>query len=136
MGKYILKKIGLNKTELSCLKYDDLVDADRAFADSVLNNDGKCLYIVLLDKPKKRVVRICGFENKEIAIELRDGDIVSLREEFCEPGESKNLYTVTDINENTGRCLIISLNSRMPIASSESVGLEMIETVSHIPPLE
>ena len=108
---------------------------------SCINNYRKCdnkkyKYVALLNKATSIVVRILCFSEGKLINEIYDGDVVRLRERYCEPGEAKNLYTVTDINENTGRCLIISLNSGMAIAPSETVGLEMIETVSHIAPLK
>ena len=136
MERYIIRNIGTDNKEISSVGYSNLEAAIGAFETLSRGNNREILYVVLLDSAKNLVLRIACFESNGIVSEIYDGDVVRLRERYCEPGEAKNLYTVTDINENTGRCLIISLNSGMAIVPSETVGLEMIETVSHIDPLE
>ena len=136
MENYIIRKIGMDKNEVASVGYSNLEEAIAAFESLGSDNTEKILYNVLYDSAKNLVLRVLCFDGNGMVSEIRDGDVVRLREEFCEPGEVKNLYTVTDINENTGRCLIISLNSGMAIAPGETVGLEMIETVSHIAPLK
>ena len=136
MENYIIRKIGMDKNEVASVGYSNLEEAIGAFEALGRDNTEKILYNVLYDRAKNMVLRVLCFDGNGLASETHDGDVVRLREEFCEPNESKNLYTVTDINENTGRCLIISLNSGMAMAPSETVGLEMIETVSHIAPLK
>ena len=136
MERYIIRNIGIDNKEISSVGYSNLEAATGAFETLSRGNNREILYVVLLDSAKNLVLRIACFESNGIVSEIYDGDVVRLRERYCESGEAKNLYTVTDINENTGRCLIISLNSGMAIAPSETVGLEMIETVSHIAPLK
>lgn len=136
MGNYIIRKIGLDKNEVSSVGYSNLEEAIAAFEALGGDSTEKILYNVLYDRTKNLVLRVLCFDGNGIVSEIRDGDVVKLREKSCEPNEAKNLYTVTDINENTGRCLIISLNTSMAVAPSETVGLEMIKTVSHIPPLK
>lgn len=136
MENYIIRKIGMGKNEVSSVGFSNLEEAMGAFEALGRDNTGEVLYNVLYDRAKNLVLRILCFDGNGIVSEIRDGDVVRLREEFCEPNEAKNLYTVTDINEITGRCLIISLNTSMAVAPSETVGLEMIKTVSHIPPLK
>ena len=83
--------------------------------------------VVLLDTEADTVVRVFHCENGILRASFWDADLVKLRKGYFEPGEEKYIYRVTDINENTGRCLIICENSGMSIPCSECVGLEMIE---------
>ena len=136
MENYIIRKIGMDKNEVASVGYSNLEEAIAAFEALGRDNTVKILYNVLYDRTKNLVLRVLCFDGNGLASKIHDGDVVKLREEFCEPNEAKNLNTVTDINENTGRCLIISLNTSMAVAPSETVGLEMIKTVSHIPPLK
>lgn len=132
MENYIIRKIGMDKNEVTSVGYSNLEEAIAAFEALGRDNTEIILYNVLYDRAKNLVLRVLCFDGNGIVSEIHDGDVVRLREEFCEPNEAKNLYTVTDINENMGRCLIISLNSGMSIAPSETVGLEMIESICHI----
>ena len=61
--------------------------------------------------------------------DLADGDVVRLREGFYEKGEENYLYKVSDINENTGRCLILCINSGAAIPAAESVDVGMVDAV-------
>lgn len=86
-------------------------------------------FIALVDIENNLVLRILIFERGKRREDLRDRDIVRLRSGYRTAGEAKYLFSVTNINENTGHCTIICLNSGLSICPSENVGLETINRV-------
>lgn len=124
--RYLLKKIYENGS-VEAFEYALLEEAKEIMDTISIFED--LSIVVLLDTEANTVVRLFHFEDGKLRASFWDGDIVRLRKEYCEPGEEKYIYRVTDINENTRRCLIICENSGMPIPCSECVGLETIEEI-------
>ena len=54
------------------------------------------------------------------------GDIVKYSEKFCSPGEEYYIHEVKEVNPDTGKCLIVTLNTSLSLGSSEMVDFEMI----------
>ena len=94
------------------------------------DNSGAYSLVALLDCQSKSVMHLLQFEAGQLRIDLADGDVVRLREGYCEKGEEKYLYKVSDINENTGRCLILCINSGAAIPAAESVDVGMVEPLN------
>lgn len=124
--RYSLKKIFANSS-IETRNYTLLEEAKDAM-DTINDFEGLSM-VALFDIETNVVVRLFHFENGKLRASFWDGDIVRLRKNYSNPGEGKYIYRVTDINENTGRCLITCENSGTPIPCSESVGVEMIEEV-------
>lgn len=93
------------------------------------DNSGAYSLVALLDCQSKSVMHLLQFEAGQLRIDLADGDVVRLREGFYEKGEEKYLYKVSDINENTGRCLILCINSGAAFPAAESVDVRMVDAV-------
>lgn len=124
--RYLLKKIYENGS-VESFAYALLEEAKKVM-DTIADFKGIGM-VVLLDTEADTVVRVFHCENGILRASFWDADLVKLRKGYFEPGEEKYIYRVTDINENTGRCLIICENSGMPIPCSECVGLETIEEI-------
>ena len=129
--KYLVRVNRINKESPDEFPYDN-----RAFAGQFLNmflKDESGLYrnIALLSEKNGNlnVERILVFENGFLRMDLSDCDIVRLREGFRSSGEEKYLYMVKNIHEDTERCLICCLNSKLTLGSSEMVDLKMIDRV-------
>lgn len=58
---------------------------------------------------------------------FKPGDIVRYSPKFCGPGEEKYFHLVTEVNEETGHILIVTLDTDLPLGSSERVTADMIE---------
>lgn len=54
------------------------------------------------------------------------GDLVKFTEKFSNPGEENYIHEVMEVNPDTGRILISTLNSLLTLGSSEAVTAEMI----------
>ena len=57
------------------------------------------------------------------------GDIVRIKEEWRNPGETDCLYRIDNVNEITKRCYIELLDCNLPLAPQELVSFEMIEKI-------
>ena len=124
MKKYILK-----------IKNNDAIEEKEFYneADAIQELEGykkdkidDYTYIALIDVSKNLVLRILYFTSKD-CLDLKDGSFIKLKKEYCEETERKNIYIVTNINENNERCLITCVNSRLPIPAAETVDIKMIE---------
>ena len=124
--RYLLKMIFENSS-IGTYEYTLLEEAKDAM--DTINDFEDLSLVALFDTEANTVVRLFHFENGKLRASFWDGDIVRLRKNYREPGEEKYIYRVTDINENTGRCLIICENGGLPVPCSECVGVEMIEAV-------
>lgn len=98
-------------------------EALKEYAKLREDNSGAYSLVALLDCQSNTVQH----EDGQMRIDLADGDVVRLREGYYEKGEEKYLYKVSDINENTGRCLILCINSGAAIPTAESVDVRMVE---------
>lgn len=63
---------------------------------------------------------------------FKPGDIVRYSPKFCGPGEEKYFHLVTEVNEETGHILIVTLDTDLPLGSSERVTADMIERVASV----
>lgn len=124
--RYLLKMIFKNSS-IETYEYTLLEEAKDAM--DTINDFEDLSLVALFDTEANTVVRLFHFENGKLRASFWDGDIVRLRKNYREPGEEKYIYRVTDINENTGRCLITCENSGMPVPCSECVGIEMVDSV-------
>lgn len=127
MKKYILK-----------IKNNDAIEEKEFYneADAIQELEGykkdkidDYTYIALIDVSKNLVLRILYFTSKD-CLDLKDGSFIKLKKEYCEETERKNIYIVTNINENNERCLITCINSRLPIPAAETVDIKMIEIIN------
>lgn len=123
--RYCLKKIYNNTIDI--LDYASLEEAKKSMENLCALEDLDI--VALLDKKLNTVVCLFHFEGGKFRDSFWDGDIVKFRKEYCELGEEKYVFRVTDINENTSRCLITCENSGLFIPGSECVGIETIEKV-------
>ena len=105
--------------------FDSLSDAKSCF-ESLASDNYACERIVLLDLNKNNILASIEFDKGIYSNTFYDSDIVKLKEEFCSELEKTYIFKLSDINENTGRCLITCLNSRNLIPCAECVGLDMI----------
>ena len=55
------------------------------------------------------------------------GDIVRIKEEFRNPGETDLRYRVVDVNPVTERCYIELKDCNLPLSPQELVAFAMIE---------
>lgn len=55
------------------------------------------------------------------------GDLVTIKPEFRNPGETNKIYTVMDVNEVTKRCWIALAESNLPLNPQELVAFYMID---------
>ena len=124
MKKYILK-----------IKNNDAIEEKEFYneADAIQELEGykkdkidDYTYIALIDVSKNLVLRILYFTSKD-CLDLKDGSFIKLKKEYCEETERKNIYIVTNINENNERCLITCINSKLPIPAAETVDIKTIE---------
>ena len=131
MKNYALRLVPANGEEIEEKVYSSHEDALHDFVSFREDKSRLYKYVALLDVKSNLVIRILQFENGQLRIDLSDGDIVRLREGHYEQGEEKYLYKVSDINENTGRCLIVCVNSGATIPAAESVCIGMIDTFTY-----
>lgn len=82
--------------------------------------------IALLDIKKQHVLAVLDFENGKYREVFSDSDMVKLRDEFCSKAERNYLYSISNINEITGRCLITCLRNNGGIPVAETVDLNMV----------
>lgn len=127
MKNYALRLIAAKNNKVEEQFFSTLDEAVMEYAKLREDNSGAYSLVALLDCQSKIVLHLLQFEDGQLRIDLADGDVVRLREGFYEKGEEKYLYKVSDINENTGRCLILCINSGAAIPTAESVDIGMVE---------
>ena len=127
MKNYALRLIAAKSSNVEERFFVDKEDALKEYAELREDNSGAHSLVALLDCKSNTVLHLLQFENGQLRIDLADGDVVRLREGFYEKGEENYLYKVSDINENTGRCLILCINSGAAIPAAESVDVRMVE---------
>ena len=127
MKKYILK-VKINDVIEEKEFYNE-VEAIQELEDYKKNIMHDYTYIALIDVNKNLVLRILYFTSKN-CLDLKDGSYIKLKKEYCEETERKNIYIVTNINENNESCSITCINSRLPIPITETVDIKMIEIIN------
>lgn len=124
MKKYILKvKINDVIEEKEFYNEAEAIQELEGYKKNMIND---YTYIALIDVNKNLVLRMIYFTSKN-CLDLKDGSYIKLKKEYCEETERKNIYVVTNINENNESCLITCINSRLPIPIAETVDIKMIE---------
>jgi len=58
---------------------------------------------------------------------FKPGEIVKYSAKFCSPGEEYYIHMVKEVNPDTKKCLIATLNSCLTLGSSEMVDFNMIQ---------
>ena len=58
---------------------------------------------------------------------FKPGEIVKYSAKFCSPGEEYYIHMVKEVNPDTKKCLIVTLNSFLTLGSSEMVDFDMIQ---------
>lgn len=130
MGKdFIVRFIRSDGQEPEEYFYETEKEANDHIDLFLKDDSGLYKFIALYDAKQNLVLRILAFENNIVREDFKDKDVVRLRSGYRNPGEEKYLYSVTNIHEDNGHCLIICLNDEMPLHSSENVGLEMLDRV-------
>ena len=129
MKNYALRLIAAKKNKVEEQFFSTKEEALKEYAQLRESNSGVYSLVALLDCKSNTVLHLLQFENGQLRIDLADGDVVRLREGFYEKGEENYLYKVSDINENTGRCLILCINSGAAIPAAESVDVGMVDAV-------
>ncbi|WP_276768801.1 hypothetical protein [Phascolarctobacterium succinatutens] len=127
MKNYALRLIAAEKNKVEEQFFSTKEEALKEYAKLREDNSGAHSLVALLDCKNNTVLHLLQFEAGQLRIDLADGDVVRLREGYYEKGEEKYLYKVSDINENTGRCLILCINSGAAIPAAESVDVRMVE---------
>ena len=127
MQKYILKVKNNNGIEeKKFFNEEEAVQKLEVYKKDMID---EYTYIAIIDADKNLVLRIVCFTS-EGCLDIKDGSIVKLKNEYCEQMERKNIYIVTNINENNESCLITCINSGLPIPSAETVDIKTIEVVT------
>lgn len=127
MKNYVLRLVSAKSGMVEEKLFTAREEALREYAKLREDNSSAYSMVALLDCKSNTVLHLLQFEAGQLRIDLADGDVVRLREGFYEKGEEKYLYKVSDINENTGRCLILCINSGAAIPTAESVDVGMVE---------
>lgn len=127
MKNYALRLIAAENNKVEEQFFSTEEEALKEYAKLRERNSGAYSLVALLDCQSNTVQHLLEFEDGKLRIDLADGDVVRLREGYYEKGEEKYLYKVSDINENTGRCLILCINSGAAIPAAESVDVRMVE---------
>lgn len=127
MKNYVLRLVSAKSGKVEEKLCTAREEALREYTKLREDNSGAYSLVALLDCKSNTVLHLLQFENGQLRIDLADGDVVRLREGFYEKGEENYLYKVSDINENTGRCLILCINSGVTIPAAESVDVGMVE---------
>lgn len=127
MKNYVLRLVSAKSGKVEEKLFTAREEALREYAKLREYNSSAYSMVALLDCKSNIVLNLLQFEAGQLRLDLADGDVVRLREGFYEKGEEKYLYKVSDINENTGRCLILCINSGAAIPAAESVDVAMVE---------
>ena len=127
MKNYVLRLVSAKIGKVEEKLFTAREEALREYAKLREDNSSAYSIVALFDFKSNTVIHLLQFEAGQLRIDLADGDVVRLREGFYEKGEEKYLYKVSDINENTGRCLILCINSGAAIPAAESVDVGMVE---------
>lgn len=126
MKNYALRLIAAENNKVEEKFFSTKEEALKEYAKLREYNSSAYSMVALLDCKSNTVLNLLQFEAGQLRLDLADGDVVRLREGFYEKGEEKYLYKVSDINENTGRCLILCINSGAAIPAAESVDIGMV----------
>lgn len=127
MRNYALRLIAAEDNKVEEQHFSTKEEALKEYAKLREDNSGVYSLVALLDCKCNTVLHLLQLEAGQLRVDLADGDVVRLREGFYEKGEEKYLYKVSDINENTRRCLILCINSGDAIPAAESVDIGMVE---------
>ncbi|MBQ4636085.1 MAG: hypothetical protein IJB64_06595 [Akkermansia sp.] len=65
--------------------------------------------------------------------EFKRGDIVSVKKEWLNPGESADMYYVVLEESGPGRVLVQALGTGLPLAPTSVMAVEWLEYAGHIP---
>lgn len=126
--KYMLNNKSIANKEMDFEFWDDA----KEYFDKLNRIDIACDRIILLESKRNTVTATKEFNKRECTDTFYDKDVVKLKAEFCTEQEKNYIFRVTDINENTGRCLITCLNSGAHLPCSECVDITMITKPIHI----
>ena len=121
--KFISKGISLVEKERT---FKTLDEAKVYLCYFVGDSSGNYDRIALLDVKKQLVLAVLDFEDGKYRDIFFDSEMVKLRERFCSKAEKKYLYSISNINEITGRCLITCLRNNGGIPVAETVDLNMV----------
>lgn len=69
-----------------------------------------------------------------MAIPFHVGEKVKYTPKYCGAGEEKYIHVITEVNPDTKKCIIHTLNSCLSIGSSEVVDFDMIELLQEPDP--
>lgn len=131
MKNYALRLIAAENNKVEEQFFSTKEEALKEYAKLSEDKSGAHSLVALLDCKSNTVLHLLQYEAGQLRIDLADGDVVRLREGYYEKGEEKYLYKVSDINENTGRCLIVCVNSGATIPAAESVGIGMVDIFTY-----
>lgn len=131
MSQYSVIVKSSNNSTLENVIFESKEQAIIAFESyrNRINYDFQC--VALLNIDSRNILWLLWIEEGVVYAEVKDGSIVKLRDGYYEPGEEKYLYVASNINENTGRCLITCINGGNAIPAAENVDIKMIEVVSN-----
>lgn len=121
--KFISKGISLAEKERT---FKTLDEAKVYLYYFVGDSSGNYDRVALLDVKKQLVLAVLDFEDGKYRDIFFDSDMVKLREEFCSKAEKNYLFSISNINELTGRCLITCLRNKGAIPAAETVDLNMV----------
>lgn len=124
---YAVRFIRIDGEPIEEYLYSTKADADNHLRLFVDDKSGLYKRIAVLDQKTQTVEHILVFENGSMRMHLTDGDTVRLRKEYASPKEREFLFTVSNIHEDIGRCMITTKNNKTSFPARESVNLEMIE---------
>jgi len=127
---YEVRFIKRNKEENEVYTYHNGEDALNHY--KLFLDDDSCLYknISVMDVDHSTILYFMNFnDDGSVNKTLFNGCYVKLNKKWCRPEEERFRYKVSNINEETERCLITMLNPKSILGSSEYVGIEMIDIV-------
>ena len=126
---YIVRFIRADGAPIEEYFYEQRADADQHLNMFCDDDSGLYKRIAILNDETRTVERVLVFVDGKLRMDLCDHDVVRLRSGYRKPEEARYLFSVSNIHEEFGRCLITPINDGLPLPSSESVGLEMVDRV-------
>lgn len=122
---YITRFTTVSK-EIQDYFYQNVIDAENHL--NLFLDDESKLYrsISVIDLEKDTVLGILPFINGRPQKLIVHGSIVTIKPEWCSPGEEKYIFRVSNIHEQLEHACITCLNSIMTIKPSEIVDINMI----------
>ena len=126
---YIVRFMRRDNKPVEEYPYRTLEEAEKHF--SLFLNDDSALYknISIYDDVRNLTAKILRFKDGRPDGVFSLHDCVRLNSQYARSEELHDLYAITNLNELTDRAVITCLTSKMVLAPSETVGLEMIHTV-------